>query len=317
MATLVLSGWFASRALPSVLLQGQWSEASFGFFLDNNVGFAYDLVAGLVVVTLVLLDYFSFNPSPVGQWLRMTLDSYIVHGKQKAGDASQQANIGSVSGHGASVTINQGLNDSQVQRLLDQIDQNKPIPTEHNASLNAEIDVARDYTRNGEPRIAIAFLEKLWQRSLNQMSAHERFRVQANLGHAYDALGEHAKAAEYFFKAKSHEPDEEQAQSLEAFAYFALGNNAKALECASGVINRYSHAELAWAVRVRAAPRGESMESLEQSIPEPLRWSGEVLLALAWAAINRELYDKAETFARQGMEHARISFPLRTRWALC
>lgn len=300
----VVSGWIASRVLPNLFTTAAHGDTTFTFYLDNSVGATYDFVMGFIALSLLVCEYFSSNASPVGEWMRLTLDTSRSNHHQNAGDNSPQTHVGDISGPNANVTIVQGPSDTLLKALLDKIDNSKPLATEHLASLNAEIDVARDYTLQGKPRIAIAFLDHLWRRNVDKMSPREKFRVQANLGHAYDALGERAKVAEHFFKAKGFLPDDEHAQSLEAFAYLATGDSAKASQCVARILQTFPDSELAWALRVRFADPSEELAAIEQSIPSPLRTTDEVLFNLAWAALRREESVKAEGYARSGLKQS-------------
>ena len=300
MAVCVVSGWIGCRAIPTVLISVNWENNTFGYLLENSVGPAFDVAAIVLASVLFTLDYFSRHPLPRGSWLKSFIIARFGGQKQIADQSSQQTQIGDV-GDNATITVQQGIRDSQVSALVQAIADNKPVPVDRVQDYNAEIDVARDFTKHGQPDVAIAFLKKLWDRHLDHMSSREKFRVQANLGYAYGAKDDHDEAATFFFKAKSHQPEEEQSREIEAVAYFSLGNNEKAYQHALQVLEDFPDSESANAIRLRTAPEHVTLDELEITIPEPLRGTGEVLFALGWCALKRKEIDRAEGYARHGL----------------
>ena len=82
--------------------------------------------------------------------------------------------------------------------------------------INGEIDDAAKFIREGKCSEAINLLERSWRLYNDKMTARQKYRTQANIGHAYDQMEKFDDAARYWLKAFQYDPDYEEAQARQA-----------------------------------------------------------------------------------------------------
>lgn len=163
---------------------------------------------------------------------------------------------------------------------------------------HAEIDLAKQYTKKGEPEVALALLEKLRIRHSSDFNNRIWYRLLANVAHAHEEREEFDKAAILYLQAKDYEPQNVDAQCFEAIAYFLQGNAQKAYASAQVIRTEHSQSSLAQAVWIRSSPETIPFSELESSTPEHYRASEDVAHALMFAASSRNHFDDAERYAR-------------------
>jgi len=178
------------------------------------------------------------------------------------------------------------------------------IAIEPTVEITSEIDHAASLLRESKGYEVRAMLERLWSQHNDKMSPRQRFRVQANIGHSYQAAGEWQEAARYFLKAKQHEPTYEKARVFEALAHLLLGNKAKAEELSAAVLADFPEETLAVAVRIRSTSDEISLNEIEETVSKHELSDAEVALALAEAATVRGLPEKAELYAAKAYDCA-------------
>ena len=86
------------------------------------------------------------------------------------------------------------------------------------AHLDAEIDTFRELANAGKPRTALPLLEGLFGRVGSNGSGRILFRIKANIGFCYLALGEPERAADLLAEAHEHAPNEPKAIANKAFS---------------------------------------------------------------------------------------------------
>lgn len=206
-----------------------------------------------------------------------------------AGALAQQVRIGDVAGE--SITLNINQHHGPVTQVIggDSFDG------------NAEIDLAAERIRQGEPDIAFLQLSDLRKRRWDKLTPRERYRLVANLGHAEERRGNLREAARCYFEAKGYQPEDEKARSLEAVGYFLLGENSNACELATAVLAEHPTSSIASAVRIRCAPETIPFTDLEKFVPAALREDVAILHALGWRAANAGDMAAAERLARAGL----------------
>lgn len=171
------------------------------------------------------------------------------------------------------------------------------MPIGPTLEITAEIDHAKDLVKGSRPLEARAILEHLWSQHNDMMSARQRFRVQANIGHSYQAQAQWEEAARCFLKAKQYDPMYEKARELEALAHLWLGNRAKAEELSASLLVDFPEGVLAVSIHIRSIPLEVDFDTIERTVPAHLRDDPEVALALAEAAMVRDLPEAAESYA--------------------
>jgi len=169
-------------------------------------------------------------------------------------------------------------------------------------AYHGEIDAAAALTKAGSPDVAIAQLQALRNRHWDELSDRERFRVLANLGHAYSAKDEYKDAGQQYIECKRYQPHDEIAQSLEAAGYAVLGDPARAFELVRQVTQGFPTCDLAWATYVRNSPAQIPFDDLEGAVPAEVRIAIETSCALCWRALHSARSGAAEKYARSALE---------------
>lgn len=164
---------------------------------------------------------------------------------------------------------------------------------------HTEIEKACVYIREDNPDVAIALLNDLRKREWDTLSPRERFRVLANLGHAHRLKRDNGKAATFYIDSKKHQPNDENAQCLEALGEHLLGNSEAAYAAASDILTEHPRLTLALQLWLLNAPADQTLAELEARIPTDLTGHVEVAFALARRAMQEEQYTYAQQHARQ------------------
>ncbi|MFC1596550.1 hypothetical protein ACFL5Q_01200 [Planctomycetota bacterium] len=168
---------------------------------------------------------------------------------------------------------------------------------------HSDIDAAVAYTQQGQPDVALAQLERLRKHYWDRLSARERFRVVANIGHAYDAKEEHIEAARHFIESQQFQPDDEQARCLAAIGHAMLGEGEHAFGLAAGICDDFPSSDLAHATWVRNASADRPFAKVEARVPKQIRTAVETACALCWRALQSGDYTSAESYARTAYAH--------------
>ena len=164
--------------------------------------------------------------------------------------------------------------------------------------FHAEIDEARDYLEGHDYQIAKLLLQRIKDRSWDQLNARHKFRVLTNLA-SVEASADNLKgAAELYLEAKTHQPDDKIARTNEALGYLLLGQREQSFELVSKLREEFPRSERALGIFIRSAPDSTSLESLEEAAPQDLLEKDEVAAALTQRALDSGEMQKAEQFAR-------------------
>ena len=181
---------------------------------------------------------------------------------------------------------------------------------------HSEIDSAVAYTQQGSPDVALAQLEQLRKQRWDQLSARERFRVVANIGHAHNAKDQYSKAARHFIDCQQYQPEDEQARCLAAIGHAILGDCTLAFQLAAGICADFPNSDLGHATWVRNAPADMSFASVEAGVPRVDRAAVNTACALSYRALDAGETTAAETYARVALEHDKKSRMLREQLAV-
>lgn len=228
-------------------------------------------------------------------------------GPARKAEATQQVNIGDVSGDNNTLTIHQhqGPTLEDLARLIQTA----------TPDANAEIDAACARMKAGEPDIAIHLLTEMRKKRWDRLTPREKYRVVANIGHALEQKGEFRKAAQFYLEAKQHQPQDEMARTLGAISYYHLDDRAKAYALTEEILKEHPNCSLAIAVRIRSAPPEVSFDALEQAVPAALREEMDVLHALGWRALTSGNVVAAERLCRTALKRHPDSIELKEQLA--
>ncbi|HYT92952.1 MAG TPA: caspase family protein [Gemmataceae bacterium] len=171
----------------------------------------------------------------------------------------------------------------------------------YHADPGREIDHAKLMLEKGNPEAAEEHLLRLKRDHWRDLTPQQRFRVQANLGFAYQGMEDNTQAARYFSLAREERPDEEEGQAFEAMAHYVAGRNADAFRLACEILDRHPKSELAAVVKIRSAPAGEPLAALVGAVHPTVADATDIATALAWRALVTGEHAAAEAFARKAL----------------
>ena len=188
--------------------------------------------------------------------------------------------------------------------------------TEVTGGFHGEIDAAVAFTQQGQPDVALAQLEILRRQRWDKLSERERFRVVANIGHAYNAKEQFAQAARQFIVCQTFQSEDEQARCLAAIGHSMLGDSTQAFQLAEAICSDFPNPDLGRATWVRNAPRNRPFATVEASVPAQLRAAVETASALCWRSLQEGDVASAERYARTALMEDKNSRPLLEQLAL-
>lgn len=277
-AISIVTAMLASHGLPKIVGIVSTDKELLAFSFDNNVGWQFDISCGILATILFILDYKLREPESPSRQLTHFFCQFFSSRQQKAEQVSQQIQIGDITG------------DNNVVHIQN---------NEARKDFNPEIDTAASFLKKSKPDIAIEHLERLKRQYWDRMSDRERFRILANMGHAYSQKDQHRKAAKFFIEAKGFQENDEQALALEAAAHLYLGDDHKARQLAEKVLERFPSSEIATAVMIKTIPDDRPISEVMRDIPSELKSSMEVLGGLFSYAFRRDDIYEAIDFGRQ------------------
>ncbi len=166
------------------------------------------------------------------------------------------------------------------------------------SDIDAAIDAVFKLVENGLPDEAITEYEAIRVKHASTLTAKQEYRVEANIGNALYSKGNFDEAADAYLRAVSLYRDSRDAQALEVFAHFLRADMSATLRLATSLCDRepsFSRARSLW---VRAHPDTSEFERVEERVPEDLRRSAEVALALSDLARRTKAPEAQERYAR-------------------
>jgi len=170
------------------------------------------------------------------------------------------------------------------------------------SAFHAEIDLAKGYTKKGQPDVAIALLEKLRFRLSSNYEERIHFRLLANLGTAFHEKDDFAKAAIYYLQASGYEQSSGDSRCYKALGHFVRNQQSDAFTIAASVVKEFPSHTLAHAIWIRSAPDEMTFAEIDGAIPEHIKASEDVAHALMQAALVRESLTEAEKYGRATLQ---------------
>ncbi len=148
-------------------------------------------------------------------------------------------------------------------------------------ALGQRITDAADLLNDSPAQSAISRLEKLMETEGREASARNRFRIKANLGSAYFAMGDKDAAVDWYRQAHDEYPDTSEALSILAAAESIAGNREKAAKLAARAMAMPEPQQRAAGVFLETAPVETPWQDLQDQLPKQFQRIPEFLLALA------------------------------------
>lgn len=168
--------------------------------------------------------------------------------------------------------------------------------------ITNEIDEATRLIKNAQYSDAIGVLKRLWHKYNDKMSDREKYRTQANIGHAYEGLDDYENTVKYWIDAVRYEPDYHEAKARQACAYLFQGNLSKAEEIANDVLKDFPENDLARFVWIKTRPEDMTLDEIIEQIPEHKRKELNVLMALASVVAGKKDWQLAEQYCTEALQ---------------
>ena len=191
--------------------------------------------------------------------------------------------------------------------------QNLITATTAAGNATIEIDSAVGYLKRDSVDVAFDMLLKIRKSpAWSSLSARQKFRTAANLGHCKTRIEEFGPALAYFQEALSHQPHDAEARGLVAAAQFTAGDDVEALRLATELLKEHPDAVFGHVVVIRLDDSNTSSESLWKALPPSIHYDIHVLATIAWRAHRYMEFDFARTLTAAGIkdEDNRLEFEI-------
>ena len=169
---------------------------------------------------------------------------------------------------------------------------------EERCAIDVEIEKAFEHITEGAPKAARALFSDMLQRYVAELTPRLRYRIHANMGHAFSREGSWRSAANEYDKACEAWPESRDAQAIGVTAYLLRHNYEQALLKATTLCEEHPDFARAHSLRLRALPDDTSFRDARHSVPVKLRRDTEVALVLSSIAHNSGLLKRQEQYAR-------------------
>jgi tetratricopeptide (TPR) repeat protein len=199
----------------------------------------------------------------------------------------------------AFVVRDMNANRQVLDQLVGKID--SVIPAVQGDRFEAELSEARMQLEKHEYQLARVLLQRLRSQQWDHLTPRQRYRLLVNFAASLMGEGRHVEAADFLIEAKSYLPDDGEALGHEALGLELKGRGDEAFARAVDVVARLPTARRAAGVLVRSAPASMLLEEIEAKLPAS-KDDSEVLVALGYAALNRDKTDRAVELCRRATE---------------
>jgi tetratricopeptide (TPR) repeat protein len=296
----ILAFWSVSRLGSKLLLFLGSEHGTLAFAFENEASSMFDISMAICLVVALVLDFFAREGSPVGRRVTQLFNLHWSH-QSTTTNLGSQTNIGQVSGD---VHIHRPVRAPSAQELDDALANSTAAasPAVREGAFHDQIDAAVSYMKEGKVDVALEFLLKLRKRDWDRMTAREKFRTLANLGHCRGRQEEFVQSLADFREALSHQPSDIDARCYVATAEFSAGNDAEARRQAEEILRDHPEAVYAHVIMLRTATTIESAESLWTALPQTVQNAPPILATLGWKAASQREFNFARSLATKGME---------------
>ncbi len=306
----LLGAFIAINAVPSFSGYFRLDTERLGYLFMDGPSWPFNFPVALLLVGLLIYDFAQRNPST---WL---LRAKNKDAKNLAGDHATVAQVGDIQATNVTINVSSGAaNEAKASAILQQAALGGSGNVSASPNIHSEIDAIKQYLHDDRAEVAIELLSKLKTHHWHEADARAKFRILANLGHAYDALEDYAKAAAYFTDARKWQSDDPDARALEAMGLANTGDTDRAFDLAGQIISESTSCSLAAALIVRYSPQSKTLNDIEEHLPPASRESVEVLDAFAVRACECGRNDLAEGYVRRAMKQLPTSLQLKDRLA--
>jgi len=193
---------------------------------------------------------------------------------------------------------------STLESNVDEIKAEGSATASSRGEFHGKIDQAKSFIRQGQPDVAIDRLNEVKKCDWDKLNDREKYRVYANLGHAYVAKDEHNKSVEYFLEASSYQKNEIDGIAHRAYGTWLKGDSAEARNIIKDIISEDRSDKIAWFVWLKTTPPDLSIDLILEKMPDSIRTDGDCAHAIAYLASDRHNWVCAEEYARIALKDA-------------
>ena len=176
---------------------------------------------------------------------------------------------------------------AKLQDLPAKIGSMKELNCPHTAGFHGEIDAAVEFTQRGQPDVTLVQLDVLRKQHWDELSHRERFRLIANIGHAYNAKDQYREAARHFIDCRTFQPDDEQGWLPGGNRTRNVGGFRKPSNSRKPFARTFQTLTWVGATWIRNAPDDWSVATLEERTPTHVRASVERAIGFLLAGTAR------------------------------
>ena len=147
--------------------------------------------------------------------------------------------------------------------------------------VDREIDAVFKLVARGLPDDAIAEYQAIRTREGDNLTAKQRYRLEANIGNALYSKGEATLASQAYLRAAGHYRGSRDAKGIELLGTFLTGDLTETKRMAAELCASEPAFGRAWSIWVRSHDDGADFGAVEAAVPDAVRTDPEVAQALA------------------------------------
>lgn len=188
-----------------------------------------------------------------------------------------------------------------LNKILDSV--NRDVSRNKKTDFDKQIDTIISLRSTNQHKAAIKFFEKLKEDEWENLSARERYRLQANLGILNLDLIENDIAAAYFIDSYSYQPEEPRAIGWAILGYSLLGDEDRAEELIKKglAIDPLNVGIYSSMVRLK---RNLPLANVIEMVPGEIRQQSEIAYEISRVAQSKKDYNAAITWAQVALDGA-------------
>lgn len=163
---------------------------------------------------------------------------------------------------------------------------------------DVEIDEIRDLLDSHKPREAIALLTRIKERRWDTLTSKKKYRVLANLGAAYVAVGDTGRGAQYMLDAFAYDETGRKARVMHAYGLHLKGDSQGAFKEASVLRRDYPDDTVAAFIWLFHSDGRISDTDLASQLTSDLLRDADIARMLSTKAQQAGAYDRAIAYMR-------------------
>jgi tetratricopeptide (TPR) repeat protein len=156
-----------------------------------------------------------------------------------------------------------------------------------------QINYGRDLLKEEKFTQAYKYLNKLKDDIWDTCNDLHKHRILVNIGLSLLQTDKIHDGALKLIEALNYNKDDDKALAIAAQGFFVLEDYIRSEENINKSLEKNPNNTVAYSTRILIAPPEESIESILEKVPFIYREETDILSAMGWASLERELYEKA------------------------